>query len=51
MSDSVPLVIEGRFHPLYLDQWKPFVHYIPVKYDQSDLYDRIEWLQQYDAEA
>ena len=45
MSDSVPIVIESRYHPLYLDQWKPFVHYIPVKHDQSDLYDRIAWLQ------
>ena len=41
MSDSVPLVIDSLYTPLYKDEWLPFVHYVPVKNDQSDLYEKI----------
>ncbi len=30
---------------------KPFVHYIPVKQDLSDLIDRIEWARSHDKEV
>jgi len=43
-SDTVPIVIESEYRPLYVDVWEPWVHYIPVKNDQSDLYEKIEWL-------
>ena len=50
-SDSVPIVIESNFRPIYLDVWEPWVHYVPVKNNQSDLFEKIEWLQSHDAEA
>jgi len=30
---------------------KPYVHYVPVSYDLSDLVDKVEWLKKNDAEA
>ena len=36
LSKCVPLVVESRFRPLYA-YWVPWVHYVPVKNDQSDL--------------
>jgi hypothetical protein len=51
LSDSVPIVVESGFYPLYIDKWEPFVHYVPVKNDQSDLYEQIKWLQEHDKEA
>jgi len=39
------------FRPLYLDIWEPWVHYIPVKNDQSDLFEKIEWLKANDLAA
>jgi hypothetical protein len=50
-SDSVPIVIESKFRPIYLDVWEPWVHFVPVKNDQSDLFEAIEWLQANDAKA
>ena len=50
-SDSVPVIIESKFKPLYLDSWIPWVHYVPVQNDQSDLYEKIRWLQENDDKA
>ena len=36
----------------YFSDWlRPFVHYIPVLPDLSDLLDKIEWAKKNDAEA
>ena len=45
LSNSVPLVVETNFKPLYQSDWIPFVHYVPVKNDLSDLIQKIEWLR------
>ena len=50
-SNAVPLLIETRFAPLYQKQWIPWVHYVPVKNDQSDLIERIKWLKENDQKA
>ena len=50
-SSAVPVVIESRFVPLYQSSWVPYVHYVPVKNDQSDLIEKIEWLQANDDKA
>jgi hypothetical protein len=50
-SDTVPIIIESNYKPLYINAWEPWVHYIPVKNDQSDLFEKIEWLQNNDDKA
>ena len=47
-SNSVPLIVESQFTPLYFKQWVPWVHYVPIKLDLSDLITKIQWLQQHD---
>lgn len=37
LSNSVPIIVESNGSPLYFDQWIPWVHYVPVKQDLSDL--------------
>jgi spore maturation protein CgeB len=34
-----------------MDSLKPFVHYIPIKKDFSDLFEKIEYLKNNDKEA
>ena len=50
-SKSVPLVVESEGTPLYQRSWEPYVHYIPVKLDLSDLIEKIEWLKKNDDKA
>jgi hypothetical protein len=33
------------------NDFKPYVHYVPLSYDGSDLLQKIEWARQHDAEA
>ena len=40
-SNSVPIIVETSFKPLYFEAWVPYVHYIPVKSDMSDLISQI----------
>lgn len=43
-SSAVPLVVESRFTPLYQKSWLPWIHYVPINNDLSDLADQIKWL-------
>ncbi|KAJ6599511.1 glycosyl transferase family 90-domain-containing protein [Mycena sp. CBHHK59/15] len=46
------LVFKSTLFQEYFDDWlQPFVHYIPVLPDLSDLVDRIEWAIAHDEEA
>ena len=51
-SGAVPILVT---HPSNQYWFKgdllPMIHYVPVKYDLSDLRERIEWLVTHDAEA
>ncbi|KAJ3192376.1 F-actin-capping protein subunit alpha, partial [Entophlyctis luteolus] len=49
-SNSVVLW-SGLFVDWYLTSLKPWVHYVPVKLDFSDLDERLEWLRNHDDEA
>ena len=51
LSNSVPLVVESKYRPLYFDSWIPWVHYVPIKSDQSDLIEKIKWLIKNDDKA
>jgi hypothetical protein len=50
VSGAVPMMISNAtcWFSRYLI---PFVHYIPIKYDLSDLQDKIMWVMQHDQEA
>ena len=51
LSNMVPLIVESKYKPLYLDSWIPWVHYVPIKNDLSDLIETINWLIDHDDAA
>jgi len=44
-SNSVILKLESHWEEWYYDQIQPWVHYIPVKGDASDLYEKYLWAE------
>merc|ERR1711939_499158 len=48
---SVGLVPAGPWDVPWLDMMKPWWHYVPVRYDLSDLVEKLTWLEQHDDEA
>ena len=51
-TGSVPIIITHPKNRWWMqDQLEPMVNYVPVKYDLSDLVDKIEWLINHDDEA
>ncbi len=51
LSNSVTLKQESDEVQWFYRAVKPYVHYIPLKQDLSDLYDQIVWAQNHDAEC
>ena len=51
LSNCVPIIVESSYKPLYFESWEPWVHYVPVKKDLSDLLENIKWLQNNDKNA
>jgi hypothetical protein len=49
-SGSVPFII-SKAKCWFTDLLIPFVHYIPIKYDLSDLIEKIEWVNENDEMA
>ncbi len=39
------------FRQWYYDELQPYVHYVPVAADMSDLAEKIEWVRAHDAQA
>lgn len=50
-SNSLILLADSRWKLWYSQFLKPFIHYIPVKEDLSDLIVKIEWCRNNDAEC
>lgn len=50
-SGSVILYVQSRFKLWFFDQLVPYVHYIPVAEDLSDLYKQIQWCRLHDEEC
>ena len=52
---SLMLMVESRYVIgnicWYLDLLKPFIHYIPIKYDLSDLEEKILWCKNNDDQC
>ena len=40
-SNSVPIIVDSDYTPLYKHAWEPWQHYVPVKKDLSDLIENI----------
>jgi hypothetical protein len=47
-----PLLVQNRrWHQYYFEDLKPFVHYIPVEEDLSDLFVQIDWVTTHPVRA
>jgi hypothetical protein len=46
--NSVILMVESKWQLWYSNLLKPYIHYIPVKSDLSDIYDKIKWCKNND---
>jgi protein glucosyltransferase len=51
LSGSVPLKVETTKIEWFYPDLKPWVNYVPIKSDYSDLLEVIEWLKANDAKA
>ena len=49
--NSVILLVKSDFYIWYQPLLKPWVHYVPVKADLSDLMDKIEWCKKHDSKC
>lgn len=50
-SMSVVLKVDSEFTLWFSALLQPWVHYVPVRSDLSDLYERIRWCKEHDAEC
>jgi len=50
-SGSVLLLQESKYRVWFSKYLIPMVHYIPIKEDLSDLFDKIRWCRMHDAEC
>jgi len=49
--NSVILLVKSEFYIWHQPLLKPWVHYVPVKHDLSDLMDKIEWCRNNDKKC
>ena len=50
-SGSAVLLVESAWAQWYTDRLEPFVHYVPVSADLSNLAEQIGWCREHDAEC
>jgi Glycosyl transferase family 90 len=50
-GDSVVLKQDSKYYEFFYKQLRPYVHYIPVKADLSDLLQQIQWAKDHDQEV
>lgn len=51
ISGSVPIKVESTKIEWFYKDIEPWVHYVPVKEDYSDLLTNIQWLKDNDEKA
>ena len=51
LSNSVLLKQESSNIEWFYPALKPYIHYVPIKNDLSDIFDKLNWLKQNDKEA
>jgi len=49
--NSVILLVQSKYKIWYSDLLKPFEHYVPIKEDLSDLFDKIQWCKANDLKC
>lgn len=50
-TGSLILLVESTFKLWFSHLLKPYVHYVPIKEDLSDLIEKIQWCKNYDLEC
>lgn len=50
-SGCCVLLAQNKYKLWYRDLLKPYVHYVPVKQDLSDLIEKIKWCQSHDEDC
>ena len=50
-SNSVLMMVDTAKYQWFYDRLIPWVHYVPLKRDLSDLYAKISWLRTHDDKA
>lgn len=50
-SGSVVLLAESKWKMWYYKFLQPYIHYVPVKEDLSDLLDKIDWCRDHDEQC
>ena len=48
---SVIMLVDSEYYIWYMKYLEPWVHYIPIKKDMSDLIDKIKWAKTHDEEC
>lgn len=48
---SVILLVDSPWKIWYSKMLEPYIHYVPVKYDMSNLFEQIEWCRQHDGDC
>jgi hypothetical protein len=51
LMNSVILLVENDWKLWYSNLLQPYVHYIPIKKDLSDIYEKINWCKENDDEC
>ena len=51
ISYSVPVKVESEKIEYFYSGLEPWVHYVPIKADYSDLLENIQWLKENDEKA
>ena len=49
--NSVILLVKSKYKIWYSDFLEPFIHYVPIKEDLSDLFDKIRWCKENDIKC
>lgn len=51
-TGSVPVFVTHPHNQVWFQRYlKPMVNYVPIRYDLSDLQEKLQWLHEHDAEA
>ena len=51
MASNSVLMFQHEFSQWFYPALKPWVHYVPLKADISDIFEKLDWLKAHDAEA
>lgn len=51
LSDSVVLKQDSPYYEHFYADLEPWVHYIPIRRDLSDVLEKINWAREHDSEV